>query len=114
MASTTNTIASGIPPPSLNGGLYTGEPFLANAPWRNFPARPDTVNLITVNLSSANPPPGVTTQFPGGHTRPGNHTLNIPRATYFSPEHAMVCTPCAEPAPQQTSGGSRFARFAYL
>ena len=47
-----------VPKPSLNGGLYTGEAFAPGAAYRNFPAPPDSVSLITNNLSSANPPPG--------------------------------------------------------
>lgn len=58
--------------PTLNGGLYTGEPFAADAPWRNFPSRPDAVHMIQTNLKSANPPPCATTMIPGGW-RPGNN-----------------------------------------
>ena len=61
------------PPPTLNGGLYTGEAFAPDAPWRNFPATPDAVYLTQVNLLSAKPPPGATQQIPGGW-RPGNNS----------------------------------------
>jgi hypothetical protein len=61
------------PAPSLNGGLYTGEPFAPDAPWRNIPVVPDATYLTRVNLLSANPPPGATEQIPGGW-RPGNNS----------------------------------------
>ena len=65
------------PPPSLNGGLYTGEPFMENAPWRNFPAIPDAGYLIHHNLRSANPPPDALFQYPG-NVRPGNNWQSMP------------------------------------
>lgn len=45
------------PPPSLNGGLYTGEPFYQDAPYRNFPVSPDTNTYIEKNLKNGNDPP---------------------------------------------------------
>lgn len=38
------------PPPSLNGGLYTGTPFQKNAPWANVPVVPDTTFILQNNL----------------------------------------------------------------
>jgi hypothetical protein len=84
-----------IPPPkpSLNGGLFTGEEFHKDAPYRNFPQMPDSVYLHTKTLSSANPPPGSQHQFPDTY-RPGN---NLPVTMFngvfkFSDKHAIVCT----------------------
>ena len=78
---TLSTQYSKLPPPSLNGGLYTGEPFQQNAPWRNFPARPDTGNMIFNNLRSMNvPPEDALFHFPGGGIRPGNNTPELPSA----------------------------------
>ena len=62
----------GIPARSLNGGLYTGEPFKANAPWANVPVVPDAAYMIHYNLRSANPPPEALLHYPGT-VRPGNN-----------------------------------------
>ena len=85
-----------VPPAnkSLNGGLYTGEAFAKDAAYRNFPTPPDSVSLITNNLSSANPPPGAQQQFPGvfrpGNNLPSMHTkMNL---TKFGDKHAIVCS----------------------
>lgn len=66
-----------IPPPSLNGGLYTGEPFKKNAPWANVPVIPTVGYMIHYNLRSANPPPGAIYQYPG-NIRPGNNHEEMP------------------------------------
>jgi hypothetical protein len=68
-----------MPPPSLNGGLYTGQPFAEGAPWRNFPALPDSGFLLNTALQSAHPPPGAQYHVPGGGLRPGNNTPVLPR-----------------------------------
>lgn len=60
------------PPPVLNGGLYTGEPFLEGAPWANIPVTPDVDYMTNVNLRSAEPPVQALYQYPG-NTRPGNN-----------------------------------------
>jgi hypothetical protein len=84
-----------IPPPksSLNGGLYTGEPFNVGAEYRNFPNIPDSVHLHTKSLSSANPPPGAQNQFPDSF-RPGNNMPDITGMQFnkYSSTHAIVCT----------------------
>jgi hypothetical protein len=65
--------------PALNGGLYTGAPFLDGAPWRNYPARPETGNMIYNNLRKMNVPPDQALyHFPGGGIRPGNNTPELP------------------------------------
>jgi len=66
-----------LPKPSLNGGLYTGEPFQKGAPWGNVPVVPDTGYMIHYNLKSANPPPGAEYQYPTGF-RPGNNNPILP------------------------------------
>lgn len=65
-----------VPERSVNGGLYTGEPFEANAPWANVPVQPDVIALAQ-NLKSANPPPRAIEQLPS-YTRPGNNLVNSP------------------------------------
>jgi hypothetical protein len=63
-----------IPPRALNGGLYTGEPFLKNAPWGNVPVIPDTTYMINLNLMSADPPSDALYQYPGGNRLGNNYT----------------------------------------
>lgn len=58
--------------PPLNGGLYTGEPFVRNAPWGNIPINPDVDFIIPIGLSLGNPPKEAMCQFPG-YTRAGNN-----------------------------------------
>ncbi len=77
------------PPQALNGGLYTGEPFLKNAPWANIPVIPDADYMIHYNLRSANPPPGALTQYPG-MTRPGNNFQAMPGVKYIS-NYVIAC-----------------------
>lgn len=85
-----------IPPPkpSLNGGLYTGEPFKSDSLYKNFPVKPDAVYMNTENLKSARPSvPNVSFQFPDGF-RPGN---NLPDTQAFGlsrygNEHSILCT----------------------
>jgi hypothetical protein len=63
--------------PMLNGGLFTGEPFQKDAPWKNFPTKPETGNLVYNNLASANPPPGAQYHYPSANHRPGNNTPDL-------------------------------------
>lgn len=64
--------------PQLNGGLYSGEPFQANAPWGNVEVKPDTGYMMNMNLLSANPPPQAMYHYPGANHRPGNNTPVLP------------------------------------
>jgi hypothetical protein len=53
------------PQPSLNAGLYTGEPFAPNAPYGNTPASPDATYYTKTLLNLGNtPPPGADRQYP--------------------------------------------------
>jgi hypothetical protein len=103
------------PPPSLNGGLYTGEPFQANAPWANVPATPDAVSLMMHTLQSANPPPGARYHVPGA-TRPGNNLLDTPNLQFISPAHSAICVATC-PSPNEVARANketaRFAKYAY-
>lgn len=90
-----NTIASWdgtntqLPPPSHNGGLYTGEPF--NGPWGNVPVVPDAVSLTNKTLKLASPPPPLeaTVQFDNTF-RPGNNQHNILSPNYQP--NQIACT----------------------
>ena len=63
-----------LPEPSLNGGLYSGEPFQKGAPWANVPIVPDSGYMIHHGLRlGGDPPPGAIYQYPGGGERPGNN-----------------------------------------
>ena len=64
---------SPVPPPMLNGGLYTGQPFIEGAPWANVPVRPTSSYMTNVALRSANPPIQAMFQLQSGY-RPGNNS----------------------------------------
>jgi hypothetical protein len=64
--------------PKVNGGLYTGEAFEKDAPWGNFPVKPETGSYINKNLVSANPPPLAQYHYPSAEHRPGNNTPELP------------------------------------
>ena len=62
------------PPPKLNGGLYTGEPF--NGAHGNYPVKPDAVYMTNENLRSANGPVEGLFHYPGNN-RPGNNSQKM-------------------------------------
>lgn len=83
------------PPPSLNGGRYTGEPFRPDAPWRNFPATPDVDYYNHTHIRSAmNLPPDAIYQYPG-MVRPGNNWQSMPGVLPQNPQTTglFLCTP---------------------
>jgi hypothetical protein len=85
-----------LPPPSLNGGLYTGAPFAEGAPWRNFPVPPDAGHYLFGNLQGvASAPVAARYMMPGGGLRPGNNTPMIPDdyARSRVPHLNAVCIP---------------------
>lgn len=117
------------PKPSLNGGLFTGEPFEESGLHRNFPVKPDSVNYHINNLKSAKPPPGAMYQFPDT-IRPGNNlpdtvALGLSR---YSPHHSIMCTKtpqhtncefdnsagCDNKKCKQTDLNKGFSKHAYL
>lgn len=114
------------PKPDLNGGLYTGTPFSPDAPWRNFPAVPDTAFLTHYNLRSARPPPGALFQYPGGGYRPGNNWSPLWGVGSESAAHDIRCAPCtggaSDPLARAAASvdadapppSARFAKYAYL
>lgn len=81
-----------IPPRALNGGLFTGQPFLEGAPWANVPVIPDVDYMTNVNLVSAGPPPGAIYQYPG-NTRPGNNSQANTGLEKCGP-HNFACVTC--------------------
>lgn len=105
---------SELPAPSLNGGLYTGEPFLKNAPWANVPVLPDASYMIHYNLRSANPPPGAIYHYPGGQ-RPGNNTTVMYGVGIGAPAYnqSMIREGIKEPAPCSCYKCSYF-KYSYL
>lgn len=98
------------PSPSLNGGLYTGEPFLKDAPWANVPATPDAGYLIHYALRSANPPPGATVQYPAA-IRPGNSYTDMYDVQRVRGPYPIYCTSTAA-APTDQQQRSRFSKYA--
>lgn len=83
--------APDIPPPPLNGGLYTGEPFAG--PWRNYPVLPDAGYMMHVALQPSAPESKY--HVPGGGLRPGNNTPYMPRTAVDTRLESLnlVCTP---------------------
>jgi hypothetical protein len=113
-----------LPPPSLNGGLYTGTPFTSGAPWGNVPVTPDAgwynfVNLPNRSGDSPAPLMAAMYQVPGGGLRPGNNTPMRPSASVASriPALHALCVPdaayTATAAPTKNEVGG-FREFAYL
>jgi hypothetical protein len=78
-----------VPPPSLNGGLYTGKPFAQGAPYANVPVKPDVDYMIHTHLRTANPPPNAIYQYPGS-VRPGNNWQEMPGVGPFSDRHSQL------------------------
>ncbi len=110
-----NEYTMSLPPPSLNGGLYTGRPFAADAPHRNFPVAPDAGYMTFHNLRGAAPPPDAICQPPaGGGLRPGNNTpASDLHLQQYDAQHAFACV--ASGCPDGTSVARRgTARYAYL
>jgi hypothetical protein len=86
------------PPPSKNGGLYTGPEPPKSAPWAAIPVTPDADYMIHENLKSANPPAGALFQYPG-NIRPGNNFQAFPGLTPFLGNKSFgpfnfMCAPC--------------------
>ena len=97
-----------IPPPPLNGGLYTGQPFMKGAPWANIPYIPDSDFMTNQALRSANPPNDALYQYQGT-VRPGNNFQTMPGVSVDSP----LGVACNKPVPQHTLN-SRFFKYSYL
>lgn len=64
----------GIPPCQTNGGWSTGRIAEPGAAWATIPSVPDAGYMLTVDLASAGPPPGASSQFHPSSFRPGNNT----------------------------------------
>lgn len=90
---------SPLPVPDKLGQLYTGQPFVKDAPWRTFDALPEAAWLNHINLRSANPPPQALFQMQV-QDRPGNSTgAQIPGITTFVGDKDfgpfnVFCMPC--------------------
>jgi hypothetical protein len=93
------------PKPSLNGGLYSGEPFKDNAPWANIPVVPEATYMIHENLKRGNDVvPYSTVQYPA--TRKGNSFVEWKgiqkyegSAVNYGP-YNIYCTPCKYEEPK--------------
>jgi len=67
-----------IPPRAVNGGLFTGEPFVAGAQYANVPITPDAGVMVRDGLHIGNaPPPGANMQYVSWQ-RPGNSSPTMP------------------------------------
>lgn len=93
---------SPVPPPALNGGLFTGQPFQEGAPWANVPVRPTSAYITNVALRSANPPVQALFQLQSGF-RPGNNSDDMmPGVVAFTGDKNFgpfnfACVPCFKP-----------------
>jgi hypothetical protein len=86
-----------IPPPSLNGGLYTGEPFREGSSHANIPIIPETGYINHYVMRGANPPTESLYQYPGGF-RPGNNNPIMPGVQpYKDGKYGIMC----QTAPQK-------------
>lgn len=80
-----------ILPPSLNGGLYTGEPFREGAQYANIPIIPDGGYMTHFAIRSANPPTQALYQYNDNY-RPGNNTPVMPGLEqYKGGQYGIVC-----------------------
>ena len=75
-----------VPPPKVNGGLYTGEP--ANGPWGNYPVIPEP-NELSKNLLSANPPPNAE-KIPMSYNREGNNYVTYDDYQLLNNNHPLM------------------------
>ncbi len=80
-----------IPPPPLNGGLYTGEPFKEELGHGNVPIIPDTGFMTHFALRTAHPPEEALYQYSAG-IRPGNNTPIMPGVDRYSEgKYGLFC-----------------------
>lgn len=113
------------PPPKavLNGGLYTGQPFAQDAPWRNIPIEPDAGVYAFGNLRGLAPEPALY-MLPGGGLRAGNNTPLLP-ASHASSRILQLNAVCVPPeaylptsAPVGGSGNDNnnhgFRQYSYI
>lgn len=102
------------PPPTLNGGWFTGEPYAPDAPWRTINVTPDVAFLVHRNLRSADPPPGAVFHYPGSF-RPGNNAQSMPGVAPLGRGLDVMCVQQRAPDGgllQKPAG--RFFKYAYL
>lgn len=99
------------PKPSLNGGLYTGEPFHKDAPYANVPVIADAGYMTHYNLLSANPPPDAVYQYPGGQ-RPGNNFQPMPGIQEAPGPYGIWCS--MAPCKSDKSLPPQFAKYYHF
>lgn len=76
-----------LPARQVNGGLYTGTPFLLNAKWGNKPIEPEA-HIMVSQLSSVHP--GAQDMIPGT-TRIGNNTQTFPNHQKYGDSYRFMC-----------------------
>lgn len=106
------------PAPSLNGGLYTGQPFEAGAPWGNVPIPPDAGMMAFNRNFPATAPPEARFMLPGGGIRPGNNMPSLPSAVKHSRRDELnaMCIPdrMFPPQAQGKCDGSAATRSTWV
>jgi len=105
----------GFPPKSVNGGWFTGEPFVKNAPYGTVEVIPDSGYMTHFNLASARPPIDALFQYPGGN-RPGNNFQTMPGVQINRTYQVMTnISPCAPSHEVNCSCPKcKFSKFAYF
>lgn len=102
------------PPPTHNGGWFTGEAFAKNAPYATVPVIPDAGYLTHFNLRSAQPPPLAPYQYPGGGMRPGNNYQPMPGIQPMQGPYNLWCAGKEAPACSAPSPSPAFSRYFHL
>lgn len=106
-----------LPPPRLNGGWFTGEPFRKGAGWADVPVRPESGSMMSDTLLSAHPPPGAEAHTPG-FPRPGNNCQTMPNVRKLSaPYNTIACSSSFSSSPDGIAikrQNDRFAKFMYV
>jgi hypothetical protein len=112
MSGSLNGEYQGVPPPkpSLNGGLYTGQPFRHGAPWANVPIVPDAGMMAFDRNFPETAPAEARFMLPGGGIRPGNNmpTLHPYARRSVRPDVNSMCIPVKNvPPPPPLVSGNR-------
>lgn len=76
--------AAALPPPRPNGGLYTGTPAPAGAPWAAVPIIPDQVWMAEQFSQQSGFPAWM---YITSGTRPGNNEVSVPGSQPIGPNY---------------------------
>lgn len=102
-----------IPPPPMNGGLYTGQPFASKA-WANVPINPDAGSMVHDSLKIGNATVPYEAQYQYvSHPRSGNSEPTMPGLIYNEYLN-MSFIPCENaPCPDFPYGARQYGASHY-